>query len=139
MMDKYFVFFDDNLINIFFVFISSIIITLIILYLSKKIFKFNMPPYIFLLFIIIRLVIGEKIRSNDNDKFINLPIHSVIIEQVEFNSHRFRSILRNGIVFYTSDQVSTGDSIVKKANSNTYQKYEKDYNGNYDFVKEYNY
>ena len=100
MMDKYFVFFDDNLINIFFVFISSIIITLIILYLSKKIFKFNMPPYIFLLFIIIRLVIGEKIRSNDNDKFINLPIHSVIIEQVEFNSHRFRSILRNGIVFF---------------------------------------
>ena len=43
------------------------------------------------------------------------------------------------VVFYTSDQVSTGDSIVKKANSNTYQKYEKDYNGNYDFVKEYNY
>ena len=41
------------------------------------------------------------------------------------------------VVFYTSDQVSTGDSIVKKANSNTYQKYEKDYNGNYDFVKEY--
>jgi hypothetical protein len=138
-MNKYFIFFDDKLINVVLVLLISLILTSVILLVCKKLFKFNCSPLIFFLFVIARLVIGEKIRSNDNIKFRNSAIHSLVVEQVEFNDHRFRNTLENGMVFFTEAEVSIGDSIVKKANSNTYQKYEKDYNGNYVFVKEYTY
>ena len=138
-MDKYFIFFDDKLINIIFVFLVSIIITVIILIACKKIFKFNCSPLIFFIFVITRIVMGERIRHDDNIKFLNSSIHSVVIEQVEFNDHRFRNILKNGLIFYTEDEVTVGDSISKNANSNTYQKYEKDVFGYYIFVKEYTY
>jgi len=138
-MDKYFIFFDDRLINIILVFLVSLIITVVLLIVCKKLFKFNCSPLIFFVFVITRLMIGEKIRSDDNIKFRNSYIHSVIIEQDEFNDHRFRNILKSRMVFYTEDEVTVGDSIVKKANSNIYQKYKKDDFGNFVFVKEYTY
>jgi len=138
-MDKYFIFVDNNLINGIFVLLVSIIITVIILIACKKLFKFNCSPLIFFVFIITRLIIGGKIIRNENTKFINSSIHSVIIKQDEWRRNMYRNKLKNGICFYTEDEVLIGDSIVKKANSNTYQKYEKDYNGNYEFVKEYTY
>jgi len=138
-MDKYFIFSDDNLINVLFVFSASIIITLIIKYLCKKIFKFNCPGYIWFIFIVIRLVIGYKIDKADAARFIEAPVHSIVIKQVECRADYYRNFLIDGHVFITIDEVSVGDSIVKKANSNTYQKYEKDYNGNYMFVKEFDY
>ena len=138
-MDKYFIFVDDNLINGIFEVITSIVLTAIILIICKKIFKFNCSPLIFFLFIIIKLVIGVKIRSNDNTKFINSSIHSVIIQKVEWKAHMYRNELRNRLIFYSEDEVYLGDSIVKKANSNIYQKYKKDDFGNFVFVKEYTY
>jgi len=138
-MDKYFIFVDDNLINVIFVFMASIIITLIIVYLCKKIFKFNCPTFIFFLFIIIRLLIGGKIKSNDNTKFRSSSIHSVVIQQVEWRAHMYRNELRNGFIFYSEDEVSLGDSIVKQENNIIYQKYKKDDFGNFVFVKEYTY
>jgi hypothetical protein len=138
-MDKYFIFVDNNLINGLFVFLASIIITIIILIVCKKLFKFNCSPLIFFVFIITRLIIGGKIIRNENTKFINSSIHSIVIEQDEWRRNMYRNKLKNGLIFYTEDEVLMGDSIVKNGKSNTYQKYKKDYNGNYVFVKEYNY
>ncbi len=138
-MDKYFIFSDDNLINVLFIFSTSIILTLLIAYLCKKLFKFNCPGYIWFVFIIIRLVIGYKIDKADAAKFIEAPVHSVVIKQVECRAHYYRNFLKDGHVFITIDEVTLGDSISKNANSNTYQKYETDVFGYYIFVKEYNY
>ena len=138
-MDKYFLFVDENLLNVVLALIASIILTWIILIISKKVFDFNCPPFIFIIFIIARLAIGGKIKSNDHTIFRSSSIHSVVIEQVEWRRQLYRNRLRNGLTFYSENEVSTGDSIVKKADSNTYLKYEKDYNENYVFIKEYTY
>ena len=137
-MDKYFIFVDNNLINGIFEFTASILLTIIILIICKKIFKFNGPAFIWFLFIIARMIIGGKIMRSDNTKFINSSIHSVIVERVERRAGMYRNKLKNGLTFY-AEEVSMGDSIVKNANSNMYQRYEKNYDGIYELMKEYDY
>ena len=75
---------------------------------------------------------------SDNTKFINSSIHSVIVERVERRAGMYRNKLKNGLTFY-AEEVSMGDSIVKNANSNMYQRYEKNYDGIYELMKEYDY
>jgi len=138
-MDKYFIFVDQNAINVFFSFFIIILITIIVMFVSEKLFRIKYSGLIFVVLFIAKFIIGGRITNNDNQEFIKSSIHSVIIEHFENRAGMYRNKLRNSMVFYSIDEVTIGDSIVKKANSNTYQKYKKDDFGNYVFVKEYNY
>lgn len=123
-MDKYFLFYDQTILSTVVRFIIIIIIEVIMYLILKKHFKYWMEICVFIIFYICVSIIGDKIVSNTNRLFVRTKINSTVINRYEWKSSAYRCTLKSGIVFFGDVQV--GDSIAKKAHTDSFYVYRKD-------------
>ena len=141
-MDIYF-FLDDTILGGCLFAIISIIVSIAVIVLVKKIFKYKLHPIIPLIIIFLcRIIINEIVDRNDYSNFTKTKVNSIVVEQKELKASK-RCKLKNGLIFYINTSayiyIQKDDSIVKSPNSDYLEIYRKDDSRKYVLVKKCTY
>lgn len=130
-MDIYSFIYDQSVWDFLFTTVTLLGIMYIVSLIAKNIFdkKWVIGLYAIIYFGI-RIVIVQSVSTHINKLFIRSEIHSVVTEQIEYRSGAYRCKLKNGLTYFASSNTNTldriGDSIVKKANTDSFYVYRKD-------------
>jgi hypothetical protein len=130
-MDIYCFVYDQSLLNFAFTLVTLFGLLFLLSKVAKRLFDRKWALALFLiLYFAFRIAIVQVINSHTNKLFVQSEIHSVVIDQIEWRSGAYRCKLGNGIMYFASSNANTldqiGDSIVKKANTDSFYVYRKD-------------